>query len=267
MTETLRISVPGGELHAETTGSGPAVVLLHSGTMNLSMWDELVQPLLEAGHQVVRYDERSHGRSSTAITDYHPDDDLEAVLTALDLPAAALIGCSMGGATAMDFALTRPERVTAVALIGGGISPPTFEDPFVLAQHAEQAAAIEAKDAERYVAALLRLGVDGPHRSPEQVDPALRERCRQLAMATVAAHHQATGVQLWRDAMSNLEKITAPVLIVIGELELADLHRIADEAQRRLPDVRRLTLPGVGHLAHLEAPDAVAAAVVSHLAR
>jgi 3-oxoadipate enol-lactonase len=267
MTETLRISVPGGELHTEVTGSGPPVVLLHAGTMNLSMWDELIDPLTEAGHQVIRYDERSHGLSSTAMTDYHPDDDLEAVLDALDLPAAALVGCSMGGATAMDFASTRPERVSGVVLIGGGITPVHFEDPFVLGWKAEQVAAIEAKDAERYVEALMRYGVDGPHRTPEQTDPALRERCRQMAMTTVAAHYLATEVQLWREAMPNLEKIAVPVLIILGELELADLYRMADEAARRLPDVRRLTLPGIGHMANLEAPDKVGHAVVDHLTR
>jgi pimeloyl-ACP methyl ester carboxylesterase len=201
------------------------------------------------------------------MTDYHPDDDLEAVLTALDLPSAALIGCSMGGATAMDFALTRPERVTALVTIGGGITPITFKDPFAQAQHAEQAAAIEAKDADRYVAALLRLGVDGAHRSPDQVDPALRERCRQMAAGTVAAHYTATGTQLWREALPNLEQITASTLVVVGELELSDVLRVADEATRRLPDVHRLTLPGIGHLAHLEAPQVVTDAVLDHLAR
>lgn len=253
MFTSLRIPVPGGELHVEHAGSGPPVVLLHAGGVNAAMWDELAEPLAERFH-VVRYDARSHGRSSTATADHRLDDDLAAVLDALELGSAALVGSSMGGATAVDFAVAHPARAAALVLIGAGVTPLRYEDPFVLDLYAEQAAAIEARDPDRWIEAMLRHGVDGPRRAPEDVDPAIRARCRAMLAENVARHATATGQPVWRDARPRLGEIAAPTLVLIGELDLADLHATADELAASVPGARLRRLPGVGHMASMEAP-------------
>ncbi|MGD9529296.1 alpha/beta fold hydrolase [Pseudonocardia sp.] len=231
------------------------------------MWDELAADL-ERDHLVVRYDARSHGRSSTAHRDHHPAEDLVAVMDALGIERATLVGSSMGAVTSADVAWRHPERVAALVLLGGDVSEPrAHEDPFVARWYAVQEAAIAARDAQGWVEALLRYGVDGPRREPADVDPAVRERCRAMATATVAAHHTATGRQLWYDVRERAAEITPPTLVVVGELEIGWLHTVAGQLEAALPDVRRVEEPGVGHMMMLEAPARTAELVRAQLGR
>src|SRR5690349_12453820 len=111
--ETGHIAVADGELYYEDAGDGPAVVLLHGGLLDCRMWDDQFE-VLAATHRVIRIDVRSHGRSSSAAGDFRHDDDLAAVLDTLGVERAALVGLSMGGRIAFDFAVSRPQRVWAL---------------------------------------------------------------------------------------------------------------------------------------------------------
>lgn len=251
---THRIPITDGELHVEVSGSGPPVVLIHAGYLDASMWDPQLAALTPA-YTVIRYDARSQGRSTTAMRDHHPDEDLRELLDALDVPVAAVVGNSFGGAVASSFALMHPERVRGLVLCGPGITPMEFRDPFILGLYEEQRAAFEAQDPERYIEAFLRYGVDGPHREPHQVDAEVRRRCREMATRTIANHHTATGALLERDTAGRLEQIVAPTLLTVGELELSDLHRVVRDAERRMPNARLVQQDGVGHMASMERPE------------
>ncbi|MER5391784.1 alpha/beta hydrolase [Saccharopolyspora sp. NPDC002686] len=244
--ESTKIQVPDGELYAEVVGSGPPIVLLHAGYLGVGMWDEQLE--LAEDHQLIRYEARSHGRSSTATRDHHPYQDLLAVLDHFQLETASLVGNSMGGATSLTFALEHPDRVERMVLFGPGAPPVEFQDPFVLEHHRVQEVAKQAMDADGYVEALVQLAVDGPHREPDQVDPEIRRRCRDMAMTTIMNHHTATGGLLELDVRSRLEQIAAPTALVVGELESTDLHRIAGEAARRMPNAELLEFAGCGHM-------------------
>ncbi|MFC7343813.1 alpha/beta fold hydrolase [Saccharopolyspora griseoalba] len=250
--EQVGIPVADGEIRAEIAGDGSPVVMLHAGGLGAQMWDDQVEFADERA--IVRYDARSHGRSSTAIADFRLEDDLLAVLDHLEIPKAALVGNSMGGATALAFALRHPDRVDRLALAGPGVPPVEFHDPFIRAEHREQAAAIEAVDADRYISSMLRMAVDGPHRGPGDVLGATRERCREMFAATVRAHHTATGAILEADVRSRLAEIDVPTLVVLGELEADDLWRMARLLVDGMPDVRLEVIPGVGHMSGMEKP-------------
>ena len=250
----------------ERAGAGPALVLLHGGCLTAEAWDDQVDDFA-AAHTVIRYDARSQGRSSTATADFRPEDDLLAVLDAFAVDRAVLVGNSMGGVTAFDFALAHPERVSALVSAGGGISPMSFDDePFVLEQQALQAKAIEAWDADAYVEAFLRYGVDGPHRAAGQTPPGVRERCRAMAIATVRAHATATGAMLTGDARPQLYRISAPTLFLLGDLDLATLHRLADEGVAVMANARKAVVPGGGHALNMERPAEFNRAVLDFLA-
>ncbi|GAA1265811.1 hypothetical protein GCM10009609_31250 [Pseudonocardia aurantiaca] len=174
------------------------------------------------------------------------------------------MGNSYGGATALDFALMHPDRVRSLVLAGPGIHPMRFEDPFVRRYHQVQAEAVAAGDAEAYVEAFLRYGVDGPHRTPEQA-PAVREACRAMAMRTVRNHYASAGAMLTRDAADRLEEITAPTLFVMGELEASDVFRVVADAHDRMPRADRVDLPGAGHMTNMEQPEVFNQVLLDHL--
>ncbi|MEO8437744.1 MAG: alpha/beta fold hydrolase, partial [Chloroflexota bacterium] len=107
---TTHIDVPGGDLFVVDEGSGPPIALLHAGVADLRAWDDVVPPLVAAGYCVVRYDSRGFGESTAEDVDFSRRADLIAVLDALGIDRAALVGNSMGGSTAFDTAIEFPER-------------------------------------------------------------------------------------------------------------------------------------------------------------
>ncbi|KTS83610.1 bromoperoxidase, partial [Microbacterium testaceum] len=107
------------DLHVDDTGgAGRPVVLIHGWPLSGESWAHQVPALEEAGYRVVSYDRRGFGRSDKPRTGYDYDtfsDDLEAVLAALDLRDATLVGFSMGGGEVARY-LTRhgSDRVHSV---------------------------------------------------------------------------------------------------------------------------------------------------------
>src|SRR5271156_4735461 len=105
----------------DEAGRGSAVVLVHAGLADRRMWDHQFGALSQR-HRVIRYDWRGYGESSDAAGEIARHEDLLALMDALRVDQAALIGCSFGGATALDVALAAPARVTALGLICSAMS-------------------------------------------------------------------------------------------------------------------------------------------------
>lgn len=226
-------------------------MLLHPGALSSAVWDDEFE-LLAAEHTVVRYDARNHGQSSTATEPYANHDDLRLLLDGLGIDRASLVGLSLGSRTAVDFALTWPDRVDRLVLGSPGVSGMSFRDPFILDQMDRLRA---ATDGAGVVAALLRMWVDGPRRTPEQMDPELRAFCARIMAETLGRH--GTG---WRlppieaTAIDRLRELVAPVTVVLGELDSSDIvevaQRIADEAKQ----AELVTVVNAGHVLNLEQP-------------
>lgn len=112
--------------------SGKTVVLVHGLIMDdlSSYYFTLANPLSAAGHDVIMYDLRGHGRSDRPQNGYSVDDgvaDLDGLLTALDIREPVhLVGNSYGGAIALGMALNHPHRVADVALIEGLYADESF---------------------------------------------------------------------------------------------------------------------------------------------
>ncbi|WP_380283714.1 alpha/beta fold hydrolase [Kitasatospora purpeofusca] len=263
MTEarTGTAAVEGGELAYEVAeGAGPAVVLLHGGLLDRHSWDEQFTRLAAAGRHVVRYDARGHGRSSTVGGDYAHPDDLRALLAHLDVPRAVLVGLSLGSRIALDTALTHPGCVAGLVLTAPGVSGRPFTDPFVTHHTQRQIAALGAGGEEgvgRFVEHFLRMWADGPHRSPAEVDGALRERLRASVTANVLRHAAGFGAGRPREAgaADRLGELAVPTLVLTGELDGADILANARAVADTAPHARELVLPGAAHMVPLERPD------------
>ncbi|ARF55142.1 alpha/beta fold hydrolase [Streptomyces gilvosporeus] len=251
------VPVEDGELFYETAGDGPAVVLLHGGMLDQHMWDEQFSWLAGSGHRVIRYDFRGHGLSSTVSGDWANHDDLCALLDALDVPSAVLVGLSHGARVALDTALAHPERVGALALASPGVSGRAFTDPFVLEHIKGQVAAIGAPDGdgmERFVEHFLRMWVDGPHRRPCDVHPGLRERIRASAAANAEAHAEGmgAGMPLEVGAADRLSEIRVPTVVFDGDLDSGDIAANAHALALAVPGAHRVRIPGAAHMVNLE---------------
>lgn len=245
-----RLILDDGELSYLRRGEGPPVVLLHGGALAGVTWERQFD-LLARDHAVVRYDARGHGESSSPTGPFAHHEDLRALLDGLGLDRATLVGLSLGARTAVDFALTHPDRVADLVLVGPGVSGMGFQDPFILDQSARLRASTTADEVAE---CLLRMWVDGPHRSPDEVDARVRELCRGLAVHAVsrgAFTRPADEVH----AIDRVAEVRARTLVVVGDLDSSDIHAVADLLHRSVPGAAKVVVEGAGHAVHLDRPD------------
>ena len=245
-------------LYFETAGNGPALVFLHAGVADSRMWDPQFD-VFASKFQVIRYDHRSFGKSKMPDEPYSLRYDLLNVLLHLGIAKATLVGCSMGGAAAIDFALEHPEMVTALALVGSGVTG--LNDPSQLSDDTlkhwkEFLSAVRDGDVERAQEMDAKYWIDGPSRDASRVDPVYRDRARQLHRENFSMQRLATQEeQLKPPAIGRLGEISAPTLVVIGDSDDKDLVKLADRFTSEIPNAKKVLIENAAHLPSLEHPE------------
>lgn len=262
-------TVPAGAalLAYEERGSGEPLVLLHAGVADRRMWEQQV-PAFATEYRVVVYDLRGYGDSTQPDEPFAPHEDLRAVLDGLGIERAHILGASMGGTVALDFALAYPERLHALIVCGStpGGTPATadiragWEAVDGLLDDGDVAAAIELE---------LRMWVDGPFRSPDRVDAGVRERVRKMeehAFDRAMAEPEPEVRRLDPPAAGRLGEIHAPVLILVGDLDYPHKVDVATAMSREIAGARLEVIRGTAHVPSMEAPDEFNRLVLDFLA-
>jgi pimeloyl-ACP methyl ester carboxylesterase len=260
----LTVPVPGGRLAVVDEGDGPPVLLLHAGIVDARAWEPLVPHLLAASYRAIRFDARGYGQSETEDVEFSNRADVVAVLDALGVGRACLVGNSRGGQIAVDTAIEFPERVAALVTIGaniGGYEPeptPTEAALFVEMDRLEADA-----DPETVADLHVRLWVDGIGQPADRVPSAIREAVRKMDR-DVADRDRVHGrpIRLLPPAAERLDALTMPVLALAGALDVSDVWATAQHLERTCRDARAVLMPDVAHMIALEAPEVVAALIV-----
>ena len=249
------VSVDGAELYYETSGDGGPLVFVHAGIADGRMWETQID-VFEQRYRTIRHDMRGFGRSVMAPGLYSHHADLRALLDALDVGRATLVGCSMGGGAVIDFALGNPERVESLVLVGSAVGgfefdeePPEEWDELVVAD--------EAGDLERVSELEVRMWVDGPRRGPEAVDPAVRDLVREMNLIALQNEALELGEELEPEtpAAIRLPEIKAPVLVLVGDEDRPRTLAAADLLAEKIPNTRKATITGAAHLPNMERPE------------
>jgi 3-oxoadipate enol-lactonase len=265
--DTGRVLVPGSSLFFERAGSGPPVILLHGGNLDRRMWDaEFAE--LQRTHLVVRYDARGYGRSGPADTAFSAHDDLLALMDALRLTRVSLVGLSLGGRIAIDFTLAHPERIDRLVLAAPGISGGTWADDGDTAWVAEARRAA----ASRGSVAVTRAWLGSAYIRTALRDSATAARVRgwvadQSRFWGGIVRHGDLERAVEPPAADRLAELRAPILLLVGTDDTAFIHDVAGAIAARARNVRRVNVPGVGHMVNLEAPAIFRAAVLEFLSR
>jgi pimeloyl-ACP methyl ester carboxylesterase len=245
-------------IYFETAGAGPDLIFVHAGVSDSRMWDPQFETFARE-FRVARYDHRGFGKSKMPDGPYALRDDLLNVVRHLGIGKATLVGCSMGGATVVDFALEHPEMVSALVLVGSGVSG--LNDPKELSADAikhwtDFLTLVRDGDVERACEMDAKFWIDGPSRDPARIDPAYRNRARQLHRENFSidrfAHQEEP---LKPPAIGRLREISAPTLVVIGDNDSEDLVRLADRLAAEIPNATLVTIANAAHLPSLEHPD------------
>lgn len=221
-TRTGHVSIESGRLYYERAGEGYPVVLIHPGLWDSRIWDAQFEAFAEH-HDVVRYDVRGYGRSDVPTLPYSDVRDLRFLLGELGIERCALVGCSMGGQLAIDFALEHPGIAEALVPVSPGLSGYRWEDPGLDVLFAEVQRAVAAGDLER--AMEIELAVWAPLDSGRDTEAWIRG----IAMDNTHIFRVPdTLAETPSSALLRLGELEAATLVVVGDRDVEEIHRIAE---------------------------------------
>lgn len=238
-------------LYYEVTGAGQPVVLIHGLGSSTLDWEAQV-PALSQTYQVITFDLRGHGRSDKPAGPYQITQfaaDLAGLLGALSIVSAHVVGISLGGGVAFQFALDYPAMVRSLVLVN--TAPALGGTP-------EQA---EAEIARR-VGIVPQFGMRAmgqalaPNLFPKPEHAAQRETfIERWAANDPQAYLAATRSMLGWDVTARLGEIACPVLVIGSDQDYGPVA--AKEAYRQLiPNARLAVIPEAHHAVPMERPEA-----------
>jgi 3-oxoadipate enol-lactonase len=242
--------IPGGlKLYYEENGSGEPVIFLHGFTLDVRQWQRELE-VFGQNWRAMAFDALGHGQSSAPATGYGRADRVEhlrAFMEALGLKRAHIVGLSMGGATAIGFALAYPERLHSLTLVSPGAAGYSVGRKIELVDREEQ---------ERGVMAAREMW----KRTTLSWYRSDKKHLKQLMEQMMDEHSGA----IWTDPMrgkyprandlEQVHRISAPTLILTGRLDRIFLP-LAEALHQRIPGAQLEVFEGVGHMINLEAPE------------
>ena len=267
MPDTLPVQAPAteGQVQAEgarlsywdTGGNGPVIALCHPASQSSRIWLYQQPVFAGAGYRVIAYSRRGHDKSERGAEDAPGTavGDLVAVLDALEVGQAHLLGAAAGGISAMGLAIAHPRRVRSLILAGTIVSPrePEWEDMYG------------------------RLGIAAVRRHVPteflELGPAYRASNAAGTAQFVALEHEAKAGRPLAQPLgalvdwASMGRLAMPVLSLTGEADLYAPPPLQALIAAHFRHCEVATLPAVGHAAYWEAPVAFNSLVLDFLAR
>jgi pimeloyl-[acyl-carrier protein] methyl ester esterase len=240
-------------LRIETSGSGPALVLLHGWGLNSLIWESIL-PLLTDAFTVVRIDLPGHGASSWP-PGFHDAESLAALLAPHVPPGCALLGWSLGGVAAIELALAGRARIGQLILVS---TTPKFvaSDDWehgLAAPAVERFASLLETDYESTVREFFGLQVQGD----EHARGTLRElRQKLLAGGKPRLEALRAGLAILRtaDQRDRLGRIAHPTLVIAGQYDRMTSPQAARALAAGIPGARFESIARAGHAPFLSHP-------------
>lgn len=256
----------GVTLNYEISGDGEPLLLIMGTSGAIPLWGEMIARLAET-HQVIAFDNRGLGgsdRGTGPISVASLAEDASALLEALEVPRAHVLGWSLGSAVAQELALTRPDQVASALLYATWGRCDGFQRSVLSALRLPYV----HRDME---SALATAGIAFSPQLLDHPDFALMLEPMLPAFPQNEEQMQVT-VEQWdadlaHDTLDRLGAITAPTLVVVGEQDLLTPPWQAKKVADAIPGARYefVTGPGSSHGLHIERPEDLAKIVTGFL--
>ena len=252
------VQANGQQLYYEVHGDGPPLVLVMGIGYDSSLWTLAQVPALSTQFRVVLVDNRDAGRSSRATHPYRiadMADDLAGLLDALGIQRSHLLGLSMGGMIAQEFALRHADRLDRLVLTGTGAAPArSAVDAIQIWRWVKANDATGKVFGEQQFVSLFSTAFLRNHQAVQDTAELLASN--PYPMSPEAYGRQADAYGQF-DALDRLGSITAPTLVIVGEQDLLTPPWIAREVADAIPGARFEVILGAGssHVVPIERPD------------
>lgn len=255
MTDSGTVNINGADIHYEIAGEGQPLMMLHAGIADSRMWRKQVT-FFSRHYKVVTYDLRGFGKSPMPAMPYAHYRDLAALMDTLGIESAILMGSSMGGSVAVDFALEYPDRVNGLILLGSAVDGYRIEDERTRENWIEIEKAFKAGDLDKVADLEISHWIIGNGDSTGRFETADLDMIRQM-IVTHYRYDPDQGEEEGPDELSidRLNQIKVPTLAVVGNLDSPDMIKIADILVRDIPGAKKEVIQGTAHLPCYEKPD------------
>lgn len=261
----MKLTLEGTEIEYAASGDGPALLLFHAFPLAHSMWEAQAKAL-SATQRVIRFDARGFGASGPSagpLTMERIADDAAALLDQLGIREATVGGCSMGGYAAFAFVRRHPARVRALYLQDARAGADSDEARANRLRLAERVLAEGASvAAEAFLPKLL-----GETTQRENAALVAEVRERILAASPRAIADALRGLAARVDSRPMLAGLRFPTLVLVGAEDVLTPPAESEAIAAAIPGARLELVPRAGHLANLEQPAAVNAALAAFLGR
>jgi pimeloyl-ACP methyl ester carboxylesterase len=263
------VSALGVNLHYQDTGPSKnaiPILFLHGFGASLQTWDTWAQALSDE-YRVISVDLPGFGLTgedpSGIYTDQRSVEVLEAFLKELNIPKVVLVGNSMGGKFAWQFAARYPNQVSKLVLI----SPDGYASPGI--EYGKKTEVPAIADLYRYFFSkmFLVMNLKPAYANPNTLNDALVNRYYDLMLApgvrgAILGRMQQTVLQ---DPVPSLSSIQVPTLLIWGEKDAFIPIRNSNDYLKVMPNAKRVSLPNIGHLPQEEQPSIGLAALKDFL--
>ena len=252
------VSALGVNIHYQDTGPSKnpiPILFLHGFGASLQTWDAWSEALSQ-DYRVISVDLPGFGLTgedpSGVYTDERIVEVLEAFMKALQIPKVVLVGNSMGGKFAWQFAARYPDQVAKLVLI----SPDGYASPGIEYGKKTEVPAIAQLYRYFFSKTFLAMNLEPAYANPKTLNDALVNRYYDLMLApgvrgAILARMQQTVLQ---DPVPSLANIKAPTLLIWGEQDAFIPIANSNDYLKVMPNVKRVSLPNIGHLPQEEQP-------------
>jgi pimeloyl-ACP methyl ester carboxylesterase len=249
--------INNARIYYEIAGEGQPFVMIHAGVADHRQWNNEFA-YFGNRFRVLRYDMRGYGKSEPVEGEFSHLQDLTALLDYLHIEEPLLLmGCSMGGGLAMNFALEHPSRVKALIMVGSAPTGLELNVPTV-AKFAEVEKAFNAGNLDLVSELETQIWFDGTGRSPAQVNQEMRQLVYE--MNRIALSHEVKGLgkrlpDTELPAVERLSELKIPVLAIIGAHDTPYILASADYMLEKFPSAQKAIIEDAAHLPNMDHPE------------
>ncbi|MBU3603821.1 alpha/beta fold hydrolase [Polynucleobacter sp. AP-Kaivos-20-H2] len=267
--KTAYVSALGVNIHYQDTGpsKNPVPILfLHGFGSSLQTWDAWTEAL-SSEYRVISLDLPGFALTGEDPSGIYTDERsvavIEAFLKELQIPKVVLVGNSMGGKFAWQFAARYPDQVSKLVLI----SPDGYASPRMEYGKKTEVPAIAQLYRYFFSKTFLAMNLEPAYANPNTLNDALVNRYYDLMLApgvrgAILARMQQTVLQ---DPVPALTNIKVPTLLIWGEKDAFIPIANANDYLKVMPNAKRVSLPNIGHLPQEEQPNIGLAALKEFL--